>query len=351
MTIYSDADVVIIGTGPLALIKGLYLSQAGRQVTFIDSSGVVGGSWKSLSCLGFENVEVGVHLIENRFRVNKWLRDQLGNQILDQGTQTDFGLVNGKRISISATRVLLHSLVTGKAILQGRLGTASRTFVSTSRAVSQFHAPFLYPESGFSLLIQTLVTQLQDYNVNFIFGVKVALASPRADGLLITLDCGEIKANQIEMFSRAHTPIEGMLELKEQIKTAQIYSLILLLSGPAITFNGYVEIIGDNLIKRIRNVGLFARPMPSGGKSLICVQLRQATNLNQDAAVFKRLLDIGLINHKVRLLDSFRDTVMLKTLTQAGAHLINNCFSPKINIHESTDFADCLDTQLKKDNY
>jgi protoporphyrinogen oxidase len=344
----TNADVIIIGTGPLALIEGLHLSEAGRHVTFIDSSEVVGGSWRSVSCLGFENIEVGVHLIENRFRVNQWMRDQLGAQFLDQRKQSDFGLVKGKHFSISATRILLHSLVTGKALLHGRLGAASRTFLSTCRAVSQFYAPFLYPNGGFSLLIQVLVKQLKRHNAKFVFGTNIQLLSPKSNNILLISDHGELEAEQVVMFSRAHAPIDSLPDLNDYIEIGQSHSMVLLLSGPAITFNGYVEILGDSLLKRVRNIGLFTRPIPRGGDSLICVQTRQDNGENHDKVIHKRLIDIGLLDSKTLLLDSFRDTFTLKTLTRTGARIINNRLSPKIVVHESTDFADCFDTHLKE---
>ncbi len=343
------ADVIVIGTGPLALIEGLHLAQHGRQVTFIDSGEIIGGSWKSLSCLGYDNVEVGVHLIENRYHVNRWMRDILGSRISDQGRQVDFGLVNGRHLSIAFTRVLLHSLVTGKAMLHGRFGASRRSFVSARRAVSQFNSPFLYPDGGFSLLLQTLEKQLQSHDAKFIFGTNVTLLSSRVDGLLINTDRGEIAADKVVMFSRAHAAIDDMPDLLGYIKSSQNHSFVLLLSESAITFKGYIEIIGDRTLKRVRNVGLFARPLPGEGNSLICVQIKHAIGSDQAiaASIHKRLVDIGLLNAKTRLSGFFRDTVTLKTLTQTGARAINNRFAKKIVVHESTDFADCLETRLK----
>ncbi|MCK5831589.1 MAG: hypothetical protein KAH20_14945 [Methylococcales bacterium] len=344
----TDTDVVIIGTGPLALIEGLRLSEAGRQVTFIDSSEVIGGSWRSLSCFGFENIEVGVHLIENRFLVNQWMQDQLGTQFLDQGNQMDFGLVKGKHLSISTTRILLHSLVTGKALLCGRFGAASRTFLSACRAVTQFNTPFLYPNGGFSLLIQVLVEQLKSHNAAFVFGTNIRLLSPKSNNILLILDRGELEAKQVVMFSRAHAPIDSLLNFNDYIEVGQNHSIVLLLLGSAITFNGYVEILGDRLLKKVRNIGLFTRPIPKNGHSLICVQTRQNNGFNQDKIIHKKLIDIGLLDSKTLLLDSFRDTFTLKTLSQSAARMINNRFDPKIVVHESTDFADCIETKLKK---
>ena len=70
-------DAVLIGTGPPMLLEGLWRAEAGQRVVFVDRASEIGGSWRTPAVLGHRNVELGVHLIENRPHLNALLKNLL----------------------------------------------------------------------------------------------------------------------------------------------------------------------------------------------------------------------------------------------------------------------------------
>src|SRR5689334_9279330 len=110
------SDVVLIGTGPPMLLEGLALAERGRRVIFVDRASEIGGCWRTPSLLGHSNVEVGVHLIENRPNLNAVMESLLGSQGLTRHPP-DFALVVGRRFPLRPARVVLYGLVGGKALI------------------------------------------------------------------------------------------------------------------------------------------------------------------------------------------------------------------------------------------
>ena len=341
-------DVAVLGTGPLALIEGLRLAEAGRKVTFLDRGDQIGGSWTSPDILGFGGVEVGVHLIENRARVNDWMEQTIGFKNLITGNGLDFGVIKGKRLSITTTRIVLHSLVALNALRRGHWGSARRISLSAARAILQYRRDVLYPKGGMRQLLGSLVNALEMQGAEIHLNTPVERVSSMADGVTLHGDGWQAQAEKLVMFSRAHAPIEGMADWEAGIRAGDCHSLILHLGGAHPAFDGYVEIIGDALLKRVRNVGHFARPMPQGDESLICAQLRAPMNNESGAEVLARLAALNLVPEHTHIIARHEDVVPLATLTPRAQRAINRRFNPRIEVLESTDFADCLETRLRQ---
>lgn len=60
----TDYDAVIVSTSPVCLMTAVALRTQGKRVLLVDQSPVVGGAWITTDLAGFENVEVGCHLID-----------------------------------------------------------------------------------------------------------------------------------------------------------------------------------------------------------------------------------------------------------------------------------------------
>src|SRR5215471_13941463 len=63
-THHTDYDAVIVSTSPVCLMTAVALRTQGKRVLLVDQSPVVGGAWITTDLAGFENVEVGCHLID-----------------------------------------------------------------------------------------------------------------------------------------------------------------------------------------------------------------------------------------------------------------------------------------------
>ncbi|PHR56606.1 MAG: hypothetical protein COA47_12875 [Robiginitomaculum sp.] len=332
----------------MALIEGLWLCDAGRQVCFIDAAQNLGGSWKVASCLGYDNIETGVHLIENRPNVNRWMRSVLQGRVLSQETMQNTGLWRGHHIPIAATRVLLHSLVAGKAVLRRRFDTASRVGLSARRAAQNLNTEFLYPTGGFSSLVAALTAQLRQKGAKFCMGSQVESVTPRATSIMLHGAGWNMEAARLLMSSRAHAHINANDAPEVAVSSTTINSIAVLIDGQA-RFDGYVEIFTDPLIKRCRNIGIFACPKVDPTQTILSVQLRKPMNLlkNCGTQVCYSLSVLGLLEQSARCLDEQPMPVVLHTMSARSAQQINQRFSPVLQVLESTDFADCLETRLQ----
>jgi len=63
-TAHTDYDAIIVSTSPVCLMTAVALRTQGKRVLLVDQSPVVGGAWITTDLAGFENVEVGCHLID-----------------------------------------------------------------------------------------------------------------------------------------------------------------------------------------------------------------------------------------------------------------------------------------------
>ena len=135
-------DVLLIGTGPPMLFEGLVLAEAGAHVVFVDRGDVLGGSWRTPDVLGFADVEVGVHLIENRPHLNQLFHALMGLEELTIGTP-DFALIRGKRIAMRPARVALYGLVTAKNMLKLNRERAVHSLVNMASAARHLSLPLI----------------------------------------------------------------------------------------------------------------------------------------------------------------------------------------------------------------
>jgi phytoene dehydrogenase-like protein len=156
-----EVDAVLIGTSPLMLIRAAMLARKGDRVVLLERASLPGGSWRTIEVLGFQNVEVGVHLLENRPNLYGFLAEELQVELRSVPSKENFGIFFGRRIGFALTRVLLHSLVTVKAFGTGRWDKAARIFTSARRGVTYFGTPFCYPSQGCSRMISALISRIE----------------------------------------------------------------------------------------------------------------------------------------------------------------------------------------------
>lgn len=337
-------DVALIGTAPLTLIEGARLAKMGRRVIFIDKAGAIGGAWRSRDVLGFDNVEVGVHLIENRHRVRDWL----AGLPIELAPQHGFGLFGPVRIPLPLTRLVFHTMVAAKAAARRDWDSWARIALSARRALLNLPTPLLYPASGFSSLIACLQDDLIRRSAQFAFGTAVTDLRDTGKAVEVATDRFSLTVSKVVMSSRAHADIAGVSPA-QAARRARTCSYVLHLAQAEPAFSGYVEVIGNRSIRRLRDIGPFARPRPEPGQALICVQSRDEM-AGQDseigAVLIARLTALGLLRPGARLAGLHRELVPLTTLGQADLRRVNGTYGDRISVLPSTDFADCLESRL-----
>lgn len=144
------------------------------------------------------------------------------------------------------------------------------------------------------------------------------------------------------MSSRAHAPIAGLESLWAGCERVTTYSYMLHVAGPPVRFEGYVEIIGDELIKRARNVTGFARPRPPPGEALLTVQLRRPPEEPErvGTAICRRMAKLDLLDPAAGLLGIAADRVDLVTLGNAALTRIATAHPGQVTTLRTVDLGD-----------
>jgi hypothetical protein len=323
------------------LLHGLALAEAGRRVILVDAADRIGGSWKTRELFGYRNVEVGVHLIENRPHSNSAFRKALGAGGMGAASG-DFGLINGRRLPMRAARILLYGLVAAKSALKGRREKTLHSLRNLALATRFAHLQLTYPAGGAAGAFATLATRLRAAGADIRLGCQIDRIEVVPGGVVAHAGYGRLEARALVMSSRAHAPISGLEPLWEDCQRVTTYSYVLRIAGAPPNFSGYVEVIGDRLLKRVRNVGGFARPAVPEGEALLTVQLRGAPADERSAgrSILTRLGDLGLIEPGAVLLDIAADFVELRTLPAASLARIEATHPGRVTVLRTVDLGD-----------
>lgn len=341
----SDAavDVLLIGTGPPMLFQAIALAEAGQRVLLLDAAPTPGGSWHLPDVLGFRGVEVGCHLIEGRPHIHRVIASLLPPGEIRRGTP-DFGLWHGRRIPMPLARVLLYGLVGAKAALRGDRGKTWHSAVNMARSLRHVGLPMLYPRRGHAAVQAAALARLDAAGAGLHLGCRVRRVRIGAAGVIAETTAGPIQARHLVMSSRAHAPIEGLEGLWDTCMRQRTHSLVLHLEGPAPRFDGYVEVIGHPVIKRVRNITGFAVPEAPAGQALVTLQFRNDPGPEAAPVLGVRAVDwlgrLGLLAPGLRVCGAYRDDVELATLPAQALRAIARRHSDRITLLHSVDLGD-----------
>ena len=196
-------DVILIGTGLPMLLEGVALAQQGASICFIDRDDQLGGSWKCPKVLGFESVEVGVHLIENRKNLDQLFRGFMEAEALDVRTP-DFGQIGGVRLPMPLARILLYAGVAGRHATSMRWEQVAHSVKNACHAALNVGRPLIYPREGIAAVLDLLETRLVGRGAKILLGREIIGIDLSADGVAARTVVGEVRSDRLVMSSRAH---------------------------------------------------------------------------------------------------------------------------------------------------
>lgn len=337
-------DALIIGTGPPVLFEGLRRAESGQKVAFVDRAQTVGGSWRTGQMLDHDGVELGVHLIENRAHLNAAFTALLGSDGLASEGQ-DFGMIFDRRINMRLTRLLLYAMVGGKAALGGRREQALHSAWQTQASTVGLASPFVYPKGGFAAALNALSERLQKAGADMKMGREAVQAQITPEGVVLHTDTSNLYAKELVISSRAHVPIQGLEPLWKDTVRSAYQGLTLRLAGPKPHFDGYIEFLGDPILKRVRR--LWARPLTTSASQdwLLAVQLRNGAlpDLPREQAgqrVLARLRKARLIAPGCRLIGAQETTLYVSTLPARHLKTIATTYPERVSVLRTVDLSD-----------
>lgn len=340
----SDAeatDVLGIGTSPLMLMRAIRLAESGRRVLLADRAATPGGGWMTPSLLGFGRVEVGAHLLENRLSLMRGLEVDMG---VPMQADPAFSLIRGRRAPMGLTRAAFHAAVAARALARGETDKARRGLRSAWRtAVSSAH-PYKYPREGAWALLEVLGQRLGAAGGVVRHGLEVQEIRVENGLASCVTNAGIVTARLVLMSSRAWAPvmIDGVAEPVD-VEQGICWNAVLRVAGAGGPLFSYVEILGDPMLKRVRDIGEFARPNVAPGERLLVVQYRQDQALDDRALgrlLSERLAQVRLLERPGDVLAVARTDAPLSTLTDSTLQRIAHRSRGQVETLETSDLAE-----------
>ena len=199
-------------------------------------------------------------------------------------------------------------------------------------------------------MIEGLVDRLRDAGVGIVLGSRIdecRIESDRPGGTCI-LGADSVPFDRLYYSSRAHPSflIDGR-PLPVDRRQSRLRCLLLQLEVKEVPGFGYVELLGDPLIRRLRNVGRFVRPALEPGRAIACVQVREDGFGGTDreelvSAVTARLGSLGFLSEEDRVIDSIDTTFEYWTIPDAELDRIGRELGPSVRGITTTDVAEGL---------
>lgn len=328
--------VVCIGTGLPMLFRALQLAEAGAAVTLVDNASEIGGSWRTRKLFGLEGVEVGCHLVENR----PWTNGALGALTPGESPLVESavrGLFYGRSLPGRASRFALYCGLLTKCILSGRRDEIFHALKNATWAALSLNVPILYPVKGIAPVIAALAHRLDAAGAVFILNQPIESAHIKQGIATLNLGARTIQTERLVVSSRAFAPIEG-LEIGERDTTCTLVrSVVMRLKARSLQFEGYTEVLGDDLVKRARNLTPFYAELK--GDELVVVQIRPAAP-SAEIAALDGMKALGLMSPGSQPLATHVSEVLLTTMHDRALNRLQRRFSPVVETIRTVDFSD-----------
>ena len=344
----ADSSAIVVGSSPLMMCVALRLARAGWTVEIHDDRSVPGGAWCATKAFGHSVVEPAVHLLENRAKSYAHLASISG---VDLGPDPRVeGLLGTRRLGPHTMRIVMFLGVWLRAMrrLDGpQIRLAGRSLL---RSIRNRSVPFEYPIGGSGAMVRGLVDHLERQGVRVILNSRIHRCRINADGSGGTCETavGEVPFDRVYFSSRAHPKLlldgQPVNILREH---SRLRCVLILLDSPADLDFGYVEVLGDPLIRRVRNVSSFVRPKLLSGRSIVCIQVRESnavdTELNDLVEeVVQRLRVLRLLSSDDRVVDSVDTPFEYWTIPAAELDRLNESLGGSACGIATTDVAEGL---------
>lgn len=348
-------DVVVIGSSPIMLCQAIRLSRHGRQVTILDSASDIGGAWSIGSMLGYDDVEEAVHLLENRSQTHSILRDDMGVPLTAETEAS--GLLGSRSTSLRLARMLSFVGSAARALGRRDLPRAIRGARSSFQALRHWSVPFVYPPNGARQILDSLRQTCDQEAINLDFGRTIRRLEIDRGLKTVRAVCDDSTRvfRTAVISSRAHAEIHmDGVEVERRLDVGLTRSLVLHCEADsADAVPGYVEVLGDSILRRVRNIGRFATPNPPAGRVLLCVQIRERNRelprsnprLTTER-VMRRLIDVDLLPSSCRLLAFEPREYENSTIPAFRLRRIGDLDRDRLLVVESTDFSEGLAAPL-----
>lgn len=339
-------SLIGVGTSPLMLMRAAQLAEGGNRVVLLDRSMRLGGGWAVDDVLGFSNVELGVHLLENRPELYSALARAIGVELATDACAIQ---LVGRLLPMHVGRMAFHAGVGLRSLGRFAPDRARRSFTSAWRATRNLGVDFRYPVGGASCILEALAARLAHAGGEIRLGQDVLSASLDHDGVRCETSGGAYAADGLLVSSRACPRLRILgTDQAPKSEASSVYTTVLRFLAPRGMKCSYVEILGDRALKRVRDLTPLVRPSPHGEERVWCVQCRaqgHADARSNGEEILRHLIRLGLVGEPAVVIAAFKTGVQLVTVTDRALLSMANASRGRLEVLRTTDLADGFVTQ------
>lgn len=111
-------DFIAIGSSPFTIMEAVYQSRLGYTVLLVEKDDRLGGAWRTIDVLGFEDIDMGCHWINDKSKTMEFLKNELGcsmkpffHSMISPGRKVleSFYFLEGSKSFIRVLSELLHN--------------------------------------------------------------------------------------------------------------------------------------------------------------------------------------------------------------------------------------------------
>ena len=348
---HAPKRIILTGTSPLMLCRAIGLARAGHHVTMIDRNTVCGGAWQAISAFGHDNIEPAVHLLENRKSAYQGLQKAAGIELKRE--RGGIGRIGPLRLPLGVVRPICFAGTTTRSMLRRNLDRTTFHARAFMRSTANMATSFRYPLNGAGGMIRQMTGIAREHGVSIMLDTHLKCAEINTSEKPNSCRTSDetLEFDHIGISSRAHCPIRIDGEPFDfPTRTDDTWSLLLHLQGKARLLHSYMEVVADKHIRRVRNVGEFARPQPKSDHHVICVQLRQPPSTvasELGPGILHRLIRMRLLEKGLKCIDAQLAPYRYLTIPDRELSLISRKLAPHVIPVKTTDLAEELANHLK----
>lgn len=326
-------DYVVIGSSPILVLEGIYQQRLGKSVAIFDDKDRLGGSWYVKELFGHTNVEVGCHFISNTPKAYQFLDQYLAIPLSPMTPQPLYIICDVNQAKVASSPIKKMLVVIKSALVSNQWLTCRQIdLINNLRAAVRSKSPrkifaalkraggwakYQYYSNGCGGIMDELQRQGDNAGVTFHLGseVKNIVIQPEQQS-------GTLEQNG-KQFAFRHMIISKQTRLNQlhvgdrlidepKVRREECYKkhYVFKLTGKLLKRFSYIDVVNDEAIKRISDVGIFVEGLAEN-EHLLCIDMTYgivAQNIDQDVLakrIFARLIDIKLISTDSVLQDHY----------------------------------------------
>ncbi len=341
-------DSIFLGSSPLMMMSHAALCKKENSL-LIEQSDRMGGAWYTSELWGINNLEVGCHILKNYQKGFELL--QKSQLLPDQMQIPPKTLYRTRKGESFMNSLKINFLLLSKTFSKSKLLEMYRVDKIGNLFKKNEIQPYFYFNGG----CQELVSGLNKTDCNISQNSITEISVSNGKALLKLKDGSSLSTSKLYLPKNYKTE-KFQIENKSISYEYENYvsEHYVFLFEKEIDHISFVDVVGDDLINLISNVGLYT---DTKGKGVLCISIKKSngvqennlsvrtyedmpTDLEQSQLareIHNKLLDFGIIEESNKLLKSHYEPYVLNVKKNKSAYDLSKLSNGTIEEFDTSD--------------